>query len=56
MLDILVGEPFAAGALGQTNTFPEGSIVSFAVDCVQVLHRSTACDAYWHASLEWRQQ
>ncbi len=49
MLDVFVGEAFATRALSQTDTFAQRAIISFRVGGIEVLHRCTAGDAYWHA-------
>ena len=48
MLDILVGEAFAAWTLGQPNTFSECFVIGFAVCCVECADRIAAFDAYRH--------
>jgi hypothetical protein len=50
MLDIFVGEAFAARALGQADTFARRAIVGFAVSSVEILNRCAAADAYRHAA------
>jgi hypothetical protein len=52
VLDIFVGESLAVGALCETDSFPESSIVGFTVHGVQLLDGSAACDAYRHACLD----
>jgi hypothetical protein len=51
VLDIFVGESLAVGALRETDSFPESSIVGFTVHGVQLLDGSAARDAYRHACL-----
>lgn len=48
MLDIFVGEPFAVGTLGETDSFPKRPIIGLAVDGVEVLDGGAASDAYRH--------
>jgi hypothetical protein len=48
MLDILVGEPFAARTLRQTNAFPESPVVCFAMRRIQGLHGVATFDANHH--------
>ena len=47
---IFVCKAFAVRALRQADTFSERPIISFAVCCVEVFHRSAAGDTYWHRS------
>ena len=48
MLDILVGEAFAAWTLGQPHTFAERLVIGLAVCCVERADRIPAFNAYRH--------
>jgi hypothetical protein len=47
---IFVCKAFAVRALCQADTFSKRPIISFAVRCIEMLHRSAASDTYWHGS------
>jgi hypothetical protein len=48
MLDILVGEAFAAWTLGQPYTFAECLVIGLAVGCVECADRIPTFDTDWH--------
>ncbi len=48
MLDVFVGESFAARALRQPHAFAEAAVVSLAVFVVEALDGVAALDADWH--------
>lgn len=49
MLDVLVGEAFAARTLCEADALSERSVIGFAVGCVEVGDCRRAGDAYWHS-------
>lgn len=54
MLDVFVGEAFAARALGQADALAEGVIVGLAVGGVEVGDGIGAFDADGHGVRSWR--
>ena len=51
MLDIFVGESFAARTLGQTHSLSKRAVVSLAISCVKLMDWVATFNANWHGIL-----